>query len=270
MIAMGKSQTLSVTIITINEEHDLPRCLDSVSFADEIIVVDSGSTDKTIEIAKAKGAKVITQSWLGYGAQKNFAASKAKSDWVLNIDADEAVTPELKKEILDVINAPHTTGTTNGFAVARKTRYLGRWIMHGGWYPNYVTRLARKSSSRWSEPEVHEELLVDGPIEKLKYPLLHYTFHDIEDQVRTNLKYARQGALELAKRGKRPGLGHLIFKPIGKFLETYVGKRGFLDGLAGFIISINAAHSMFLKYAYFIEESRELNSHEEKDSDHRQ
>lgn len=253
----GLKPGITATIIALNEEEDLPRCLDSLSFANEIILIDSGSSDRTVEIAKAKGVRVITEPWHGYGAQKNFAMQHAKHEWVLNVDADEEITKALKEEILREIQKPQASP---GFAVARKTFYLGQWIRYGGWYPNYVTRLVQKSKARWSEPHVHEQLLVEGAIQKLKNPMNHYTFRDIADQVRANMRYAKEGALNLHKRGKRGNLIKLLFKPFGKFLETYFFKRGCLDGLAGFIISINAAHSMFLKYAYLIELQRKPKS----------
>jgi glycosyltransferase involved in cell wall biosynthesis len=224
-----------------------------LSFADEIIVIDSGSTDKTVEVARSRGARVIVEPWRGYGAQKNFAHAQTRSDWVLNVDADEVITPELRSEILSEIASGRAAA---GYAVARKTFYMGRWIRHGGWYPNYVTRLARRDSASWTEPNVHEELRVQGELRQLENPMLHYTFSDIADQVRTNMRYARQGAMDLKTRGKSPSVLKLLVKPLGKFLETYFLKLGFLDGLPGFIISINAAHSMFLKYAYLVEMSR--------------
>ncbi|MEW6056836.1 MAG: glycosyltransferase family 2 protein [Bdellovibrionota bacterium] len=254
MAANEKSQTISATVIVLNEEQDLPRCLESLGFADEIIVVDSGSTDRTAEIAQRMGARLIQESWRGYGAQKNFAMDQARSEWVLNVDADEVITPELKNEILTELASAKPA---EGYAVARKTFYLGRWIKYGGWYPNYVTRLVRKSKARWTEPHVHEELGVNGELRRLKCPMLHFTFRDIEDQVRTNLRYARQGAQELKRKGHHASYVKLVFKPWGKFIETYLLKKGFLDGLPGFIISVNAAYSMFLKYAYLIELSHE-------------
>jgi hypothetical protein len=145
------------------------------------------------------------------------------------------------------------TGTSNGFEVARKTFYMSRWIRHGGWWPNYVMRLARKDSSRWSEPHLHEQLQVKGAVGKLRAPLHHYTFSSIEDQVLANLRYSRYGSRDLENRGQSPSFFKLILKPVGKFIETYFLKKGFLDGLAGFIISVNAAHSMFLKHAYLFE-----------------
>lgn len=249
-----KSQTISATVIVLNEERDLPRCLESLKFCDEIIVIDSGSADRTVEVARQFGAKVIDEPWRGYGAQKNFAMSQAHSTWILNIDADEVITPELRQEILAEVAS---TNPAAGYAVARKTFYMGRWIRYGGWYPNYVTRLCRKTLGSWSEPNVHEELVLNGELRRLKNPMLHYTFSDIADQVRTNMRYARQGALDLKNRGLSPSYAKLLAKPLGKFVETYFFKRGFLDGLPGFIISINAAHSMFLKYAYLLEMNRE-------------
>jgi glycosyltransferase involved in cell wall biosynthesis len=200
------------------------------------------------------GAKVIEQKWMGYGAQKNFAMSQTVSDWVLNVDADEVITPELRAEIVREITSNKPAA---GYAVARKTFYMGRWIRFGGWYPNYVTRLVRKSGASWTEPNVHEQLVPNGELRYLKNPMLHYTFSDIADQVRTNMRYARQGALDLKTKGAPPSYVKLLLKPLGKFLETYFLKRGCLDGLPGFIISVNAAHSMFLKYAYLLEMSRE-------------
>lgn len=143
---------------------------------------------------------------------------------------------------------------TRGFELPRLTWYLGQWIRHGGWYPNYLVRLVDRRHARWTEPHVHEALEVDGSTEKLQNPLHHYAFSSISEQVQTNIRYSRQGFLNLKSKGRTASLAHLILKPIGKFFETYFLKKGFLDGLAGFIISVNAAHSMFLKYAYFYEE----------------
>ena len=241
---------ISVTIITLNEESNLPRTLASLAWADEIIVVDSGSTDRTVEIAKQLGAKTLHNSWRGYGQQKNFAQRQATHDWILNVDADEVVSPELAQEIQRTIeNSP----VTHGYEMPRKTFYLGRWIKHGGWYPNYLVRLCDKRYAAWTEPSVHEELEVEGGVGRLEEPLLHYAFSSIQDQILTNLRFSALGSQDLKRIGQRPSLKKLILKPIGKFLETYLLKGGFRDGLAGFIISVNAAHSMFLKYAYLLE-----------------
>jgi len=243
---------ISVTIITLNEEKNLSRAIKSVAWADEILVVDSGSSDRTVEIAKNLGARVISNSWPGYGQQKNFAQEKAENDWILNIDADEAVSAELARLIQDSTAQANGSGPY-GFYFPRKTFYLGRWIRHGGWYPNYLVRLAHRKHATWTEPSVHEELKVSGPTQELPEPLLHYTFSSIQEQILTNLRYARLGSERLKEKGKSPSRIKLVWKPIGKFIETYLIKGGFLDGLPGFIISINAAHSMFLKYAYLYE-----------------
>ena len=245
---------ISVTIIALNEESHIRKAIESVQWAQEVIVVDSGSTDRTVEIAQALGAHVIYHKWAGYGQQKNFAQDQASNDWVLNIDADEEVSPECRDEILRLLEAISTQGLPiKGASIPRKTFYLGRWIKHGGWYPNSLIRLAHRRYARWSEPHVHEQLIVQGETKKLQSPLHHYAFSSIEEQIHTNLRFSRLGTQDLIKKGKKPSLLKLIFKPIGKFIETYWIKRGFLDGLPGFIISVNAAHSMFLKYAYLME-----------------
>ncbi|MEK6577733.1 MAG: glycosyltransferase family 2 protein, partial [Bdellovibrionota bacterium] len=220
----------------------------------EIIVVDSGSSDRTLEIAKQLGAKVFTQPWSGYGQQKNFAQSKASNPWILNLDADEEVTPGLKAEIQSqLLEVSEGRSEAKGFYFPRKTFYLGRWIKHGGWYPNHLIRLAEGAVSKWTEPHVHEELLVTGKVLGLKEPLHHHSFPGIIDQVSTNLRFSRLGSEDLMIKGHRPKLSKLILKPLGKFIETYFIKKGFLDGLPGFIISVNAAYSIFLKYAYLFE-----------------
>ena len=246
---------VSVTIIAHNEAANIARAIESVRWADEVIVVDSESTDQTRALAMALGARVIVQPWLGYGAQKNFAHRLATSEWVLNLDADEAVSEELAAEIQSFLRSPRSHQAA-GVAMPRKTFYWNRWIMHGGWYPNVLTRFSRKTLSTWTEPNVHEKLLVQGPVVQLSAPLLHYSFRSIEDQVTRNIRYAREGSAALLASGKNPHIGHLLLKPVGKFLECYLLKRGFLDGLAGFVIAINASHSMFLKYAFALERKK--------------
>lgn len=244
---------VSVTLITLNEEHNIVRAIQSVSWAEEVVVVDSGSTDRTVEVARSLGAKVLHHPWQGYGQQKNFAQASAAHDWILNIDADEEVGPELASEIQEALAGLSPDSAVKGFSFPRKTFYLGRWIRHGGWYPNSLTRLADRRSASWSEPQVHEALEVRGEVRELRSDLHHYTFRSIQDQVLANVRYSKLGSEQLLSRGKKRSLPLLLLKPLGKFLETYLLKRGFLDGLAGFIISVNAAHSMFLKYAYLFE-----------------
>jgi glycosyltransferase involved in cell wall biosynthesis len=252
---------VTVTIITLNEEKNLPRAIKSTGWADEILVVDSGSTDNTVETAKALGARVIHNPWPGYGKQKNFAQSQAGNDWVLNIDADEEISEPLARQISEALSAVASgKSPARGFFFPRKTFYLGRWIRHGGWYPNHLVRLANRKDARWTEPSVHEELKVNGEVRGLEEPILHYTFSSIQDQILTNLQFSKLGFIELKKKGQRRSLVRLMLKPIGKFIETYFLKKGFMDGLPGFIISVNASHSMFLKYAYLIEAELE-NAH---------
>ncbi len=254
---------LTVTIITLNEEENILRAMQSVSWAEEILVIDSGSTDRTIELAKSSvvsaTVRVMNNPWPGYGQQKNFAQKQASHDWVLNIDADEEISHELRQEIETQLGALGTSGSTGkpevqGFFFPRKTFYLGKWIRHGGWYPNHLIRLVNRKFAFWTEPHVHEELQVTGKVRGLKNALHHFAFYSIHDQILTNLKFSRLGSEALKQIGQQPSLRRLLMKPVGKFLETYLIKGGFLDGLPGFIISINASHSMFLKYAYLSEE----------------
>jgi glycosyltransferase involved in cell wall biosynthesis len=246
---------LSVTIIAMNEERCIAQAIRSVGWADEVIVVDSGSTDRTIQIARELGAQVISRGWPGFGQQKNFAQSQARNDWVLNIDADESVPDELGREIRARLS-PIESGRPvdcDGFRLPRKTFYLGRWIRRGGWYPNYLVRLADRRKASWSEPQVHEELRVNGRVESLGTALHHDAFPSIRAQVLTNLRYAELGAAELRRAGRPPSRLKLLWKPLGKFIETFFLKSGWLDGFLGFIISVNAAYSMFMKYSFLLE-----------------
>jgi glycosyltransferase involved in cell wall biosynthesis len=238
---------LTVVVITKNEEANIRRCLESVAWAEEVLVVDCGSTDQTQSIARSCGARVLEHPWRGYGQQKNWANSQAQHDWILSVDADETVTPQLAAEIKEFISK-NANGPQFGASLPRKTFYLGRWILHGGWYPNTLIRLANRKHARWTEPAVHEEWRVDGAVGALRCDLLHYTFRGVGDQVMTNVRFAHLGAKVAFERGERGSIFKIIFKPIGKFLETYVWKMGFLDGLPGFVISVNAAHSIFMKY----------------------
>ena len=243
---------ISVTLITLNEEAHIVEALRSVSWADERLVVDSGSSDRTVALAQAEGARTIVQPWLGYGAQKNFAQDLASHDWVLSLDADERVSPELAREIRRRVSTP---SACRGFSLPRRSTYLGRQITHGGWYPDRAVRLAHRPYARWSLSAVHEVLEVIGPVSALEHPLDHFPFDSIRAQIETNLNFARLGALEYQRRGGRFNLVLLLCKPIGKFLETYFWKLGCLDGLVGLIIAVNAAHSMFLKFAFLYEDA---------------
>jgi glycosyltransferase involved in cell wall biosynthesis len=265
---------LSVTIIAKNEEAKIAQAIQSVQFAQDILVVDAESSDATVQNAQRLGARVLVHPWPGYGQQKNFAQDHTSCEWVLNIDADEWVSDELALEL--------TAFFSNGldqqehrpqlYKIARRALYGGVWVKHGGWYPARVSRFGKKSAICWTEPAVHEQLVLKNgqhslhpgfkgqPIGQLKADLWHASFDGIADQVQTNLRFATLGAQQIAKevQGEDPFFWvKLLFKPWAKFLETYVWKRGFLDGFYGFVISVNAAHSMFLKIALFLERRKQ-------------
>lgn len=236
---------ISVVIITLNEEAHIERCIRSVPFADDIVVVDSFSADRTVEIAEKCGARVFKEKWKGFGPQKAFATEQAKNPWIISLDADEALSPELAAEIVESFS---DLDPEAGYLFPRKSHHLGRWIEHGGWYPDYQLRLYNKTKSQWNSASLHEKVEVKK-ILKMKRDLLHWVFDNLSDQVITNDRYSTLGAKQLAEAHERFSYLKMIFKPFGKFVETYFVKRGFQDGLPGFIISVGAAYSLFLKFA---------------------
>lgn len=237
---------LAAVIITHDEAANIARCLESVRFCDEIVVLDSESGDATREIALRFTPKVFTSPWVGYAAQKNHAVSLTEAEWVLSLDADEVVSPELAQEILKrVSDVPRE----DAFDVPRKTIHFGRWIRHGGWYPNRLVRLFRKDKGSWVGEEVHERWVTSGAVGSLRNDLLHYSFRNLADQVERNNRYSSLSAVGLKRQGVGFSTGRLLVKSASKFLETYFLKKGFLDGYPGFIISVSAAYSVFLKWA---------------------
>lgn len=240
-----EKKNLSLVVITLNEETSIERCLRSVPFADDIIVVDSGSTDGTADRARACGARVVQEAWRGFGGQKRFAVQQAKHDWVLCLDADEALSPESAAEIASRFA---TLDPRTGYQLPRRSFHLGRWILHGGWTPDFQLRLFHRGHSQWTEAPVHES--VRSPARaRLTQPILHWVFDDLSDQVITNDRYSGLQARERFARGERFSLFRLLVRPWGKFMETYFLKLGVLDGVPGFVISVSAAYSMFLRYA---------------------
>lgn len=238
---------LSVAVITKNEEDRIPRLLGSVTIADELVVVDSGSTDGTVEICRQRGARVIHREWPGYAAQKQFALEAAAGAWVLNLDADEALSEECAAEIMAAIET--ASGTVAGFSFPRLSRYLNRWIRHGGWYPDRKIRLVRRGKARWVGGGLHERLDVDGEVRDLQHPLLHYVYRDISDQVRTINTFSSVFANHRGRPGSAAYLLLGVVHAVGKFLECAVWKLGLLDGLPGLVIAINSAFYVFLKHA---------------------
>ncbi|OFZ27238.1 MAG: hypothetical protein A2381_03540 [Bdellovibrionales bacterium RIFOXYB1_FULL_37_110] len=242
---------ISATIIVFNNAKIIGRTLKSLDFVDEIVVVDSYSTDGTDEICQRHGCQVFQNKFVGYGQQKNYAQSLCKNHWVLNIDSDEVVSPELKEEIIKLFK----TGEPDIklFKINRLTSFCGKWIKHGGWHPEYITRLGHRNYIKWTEPHVHEDLQLTSPgkIGTLHTKIMHYSFPSVKSQIDTNVKFARLGAKDLIKRKKRrPYFFEVLIRPMGKFVECYLVKLGILDGTSGLIIAINAAYSMFMKYAF--------------------
>jgi glycosyltransferase involved in cell wall biosynthesis len=238
---------ISLTIIAFNEEANIERCIKSVPFADEVIVVDSGSTDKTAELARNLGAKVFVEHWRGYRDQKKRAVELASHDWILSLDADEALSIEAGLELHQLFSLATLT-EEHGVEVPRMSYNMGRWIRHGGWYPDWQLRFFHRQYSKWSEGHVHERVRSEK-VTRLRHPILHWPFADLKDQVNTNNNYSSLGAQDLFDRGKRFSIFKMILKPKSKFFETYILKRGFLDGFPGFVIAVGAAYSVFLKFA---------------------
>lgn len=238
---------LSVILITKNEAENIGDCLASVAFADEIIVVDGDSRDGTVEIARSYGAKVVVDAaWPGFGPQKNRALELATGDWVLALDADERVPAELAAEIRALLDQP--PGPIRAYAMPRSSYYCGRWIKHSGWWPDYVTRLFRRGTARFSDDLVHERLIVDGPAGKLRRPLQHYSFRSYEQVLDKINRYSTAGAEQRFKRGKRAGLRSAIAHGLWTFIRTYFIRRGFLDGREGFILAVSNAEGAYYRY----------------------
>jgi glycosyltransferase involved in cell wall biosynthesis len=237
---------VSVIVITLNEAAHIEACLQSVAWADDVLVVDSGSTDGTPALARAKGARVIERGWPGYSEQKNFAATEARHDWVLSVDADERVTPELAAEIKSRLNS---TPTETGFRVPRVTFHLGKWIRTTGWYPDYQLRLYDRRRAKWQSRRVHESVAAEGAVGRLSHDLQHFAYRDLSHHYQTMDRYTTLAAEEMHASGRRAGFFHLTIHPWAAFMRNYILRRGFLDGRAGFIISVMNAYYVFLKFA---------------------
>jgi glycosyltransferase involved in cell wall biosynthesis len=239
--------SLSVIIITLNEEQNIAECLASVAWADEIIVVDAQSTDATVEIAKRTAQRVFTREWKGFAASKMFALEQATHEWVLWLDADERVTPELAEEIQSI--AGTTSGAYDGYEVARRAFFIGKWIKHCGWYPGYVIRLFKKKSVRFTVTNVHEKVECEGSVGKLKNDLLHYTDENLFHYYAKFNRYTSLAAQDVAKAGRTFSLYDLLVRPFFLFFKMYIVRRGFLDGRHGLILSLLSAAYVFTKYA---------------------
>jgi glycosyltransferase involved in cell wall biosynthesis len=237
---------LSAAIICFNEEANIRRCLESVSFCDEIVVVDNGSTDRTLSICRELAASIIYHEWEGHVKQKQFALSQCQGEWILSVDSDEQVSDELKNSILAGITSP---GKNKGFAVNRVVYFLGRFWRSGGWYREHRTRVFRKDSVATAGEDPHDKFLVDGPVASLKGDLYHFTYKSLKDQIHSLNKLSSIAAESLYENGKRFSFMYILVNPIIRFIRFYVLKRGFLEGKAGFIVAVNEAVHTFWKYA---------------------
>jgi len=247
--------TLSLIIITRNEAANLPRCIESVPCADEIVVVDSDSTDDTVAVARRYTEHVHQIAWEGFGKAKQTALAKATGDWVLSLDADEVLDPKLAEQVEHVVRkASHPAA---GYRLIRISNFLGRWIRHSGWYPDPVLRLARRELAAFTDAEVHEELRVRGPVKSLHGRLLHYTDPDWPHYLAKLRRYAEISAHALAKNGRRTTLWDLTVRPCYQFVLMYLFRLGFLDGVPGLLLAGGSAFHVFSKYAILWQLNRE-------------
>jgi len=233
-------------VITLNEAAHIEACLASLAWADERLVVDSGSTDDTVAIATRCGATVISRAFDGYSAQKNFGASRASHDWIVSIDADERVTPELAAEMAAAVASP---GDRAGFRMPRVTWHLGRWIRCTDWYPDNQLRLYDRRRARWNGRQVHESVIADGPVGRLTHELQHYAYRDIAHHLDTINKYTTLAAAEMHARGRRTGPLELLAHPPAAFFRNYILRGGIFGGTPGLIVSVMNSYYVFLKFA---------------------
>ncbi len=247
---------LSLCVITRDAAGEIADCLASAAFAGEVVVVDSGSRDDTVESARRRGARVIERDWPGYGAQKNFAVGQATHDWVLCLDADERVTPELAASIANELAAPRASA----YAFPRRNFFLGRWLAHGEGYPDWNIRLFDRRHARWSDDPVHEHVIADGPVERLSGDLLHASAESLDAYLAKQNRYTTLQAEAMHARGERAGATRIVLAPLARFFRFYVLKLGFLDGVPGLVHIAIGCQNSFLKYAklraLWAEESR--------------
>jgi glycosyltransferase involved in cell wall biosynthesis len=237
---------ISATIITLNEQDNLPRALESLGCCDEIVVVDSGSTDQTVEVARRLGARVVERAWPGYARQKNFAAEQATHDWILALDADECLSDALRREIEEI---KQRGARHDAYRFPRLAQYCGQWIRHSGWYPDRKVRFYDRRKARWVGDYVHESVRVEGSVGTLSGDLLHYTCPTFSRHIERVHRYTTLAAQEMAAAGRGVSLTRLLAAPPWAFVRSYFLQRGFLDGGNGFLIASMAAFYVFAKYA---------------------
>lgn len=238
---------ISAIVVCFNEEDNIRRCLESLRWCDEIVVVDSFSTDRTFAICREYTDRAIQRPWAGYRDQKAFAHSQAAKEWVFLVDADEQVSPELREEIQKALS--RHGGRYAAFSVPRLVHYLGRWWWRGGWYPDYDIRLFRRDRATWGGLDPHEKILVDGKVRRLRHPLYHFSYRDIADHMNRINHFTTVASGEMREAGRRWRWTDSALRPPFRFFRSYVWKRGFLEGFPGFFIAATAAMYVFLRYA---------------------
>ncbi len=235
---------LSVVIVAKNEAANIAACVRSVAFADEVLVLDSASSDRTVDLARAEGATVVETDWPGYGPQVARGIRLARGDWVLSLDADERITPELRDEILEAIRQPRASG----YRLPRISELCGRFMQHGGWRPDYTLRLGLRERSGFTDHFLHAHMTVDGPVADLRHSIVHYSYPDLHSLLEKLDRYSTGHARDLYDRGRHAGLGKALAHGLWAFLRTYVLRRGFLDGRHGLILAIFNAEYTYYKY----------------------
>jgi glycosyltransferase involved in cell wall biosynthesis len=246
-------EQISATVITHNEEANVEEALKSLAWADEIVVVDSGSTDATVEICRRYTDRVFKRAWTGFVDQKNYAVERASHDWIISLDADERIGPELAREIEQLRRAGFRDA---GYRIPRVAFFMGRWIRHGDWYPDHQLRLFDRRRGRWRGGRVHESVQVEGMPGNLRGEIQHYTYRSLSDYLRRLETYSTLAAQDYQQRGKKASLPKLVGNPCLTFLKAYLLKRGFLDGAPGLMVAVMGAVSVFFKYAKLYELQR--------------
>ena len=237
---------ISACIITFNEEVNIRRCLESVEWCDEIVILDSFSNDKTLEICREYTDKIFQHKWMGYVGQRNLIREKASCEWVFYLDADEEISNELQSEILERLEG--NMKNTVGYQFPRRVQYLGRWVLHGEWYPDIKLRLFKKSCGKSVGSEPHDYVVVDGVVKTLRYPINHYTYSGIEDHLKTANNFTSIAANEKFKKGVHCSWLSIFFRAHWRFMRGYILKAGFLDGKRGLLIAVISSFSVFIKY----------------------
>jgi glycosyltransferase involved in cell wall biosynthesis len=241
---------LSVIVIALNQEDNIVPCLETVRWADDIVMVDSGSQDRTVELAQNFTDRIFNITWPGFGAAKNYALDQARGDWVFSLDTDERVSAALRDEILAAVQS---AGQLAGYKVPRKNYFGVRWVKRLGWYPDYTLRLFRRNNGRFRDRAVHEEVLVNGPVGVLHNSLDHYSYASVSDYLARQDLYARLAAREMLREGRRPRAGELFWRPCSHFFKLYVLRLGFLEGRLGYTLALLSSLYNFLKYYYLRE-----------------